>query len=171
MTMPYQYARGQRTPPKPRASSTTWGLGIVGGFFALLGLIAGFQSAGSGCGSGFFPDTRIAKVADAYSRYPGSGVAACNENIASAQSMATLCLVIAALALLVVAMVAGVRRQNRVTAGLHTRMPANQGDAPTRTHPGQAARGRLEELSGLHQQGLISDDEFQAKRTDILGQL
>lgn len=179
MTTPFPAPTHPTAAPKRRLSATTWVLGSIGSFFVLLGLIVGFSPAGRDCGSAFAPDTRVAELADSMSGSYGGFLASCTEDIDSAQSAAALWLGLAAVVFLALAIVAGIRYQARVTSGLLRQMqggapgqmPARPGHAPAFPPAGPTVAHRLEELTRLHQQGLITDAEYQAKRQDILSQL
>lgn len=138
-----------------------WGwvwLACLGIIAASIGIGVGANKTGNLCGSVFKPDNLSAEYADALSgtRY-GSAVADCKDAIAAAATPTWFLI-----GLGVVLVLAGV-----IVMSI-TNRPAGSPVVQAAAPPAPSVTAQLEELARLKEQGLISDDEFDAKRTELL---
>lgn len=125
---------------------------IIGIITAIIGLTVGFQKAGGLCGSVFKPDSLAAELYDSMGGY--GGAAECRRNIASA-AVPTWVLIVLGIVLILTGIIVrsiGTSRPT-VTAVAHT---------------GPSIATQIEDLSRLKEQGLVSVEEFDAKRAELL---
>lgn len=184
MTMPYEAESAQLSKPRKRKwTATTWVLGSLAAVFSALCIAVGFTPRGSDCGSVFVPNTFLAELKDSMSGSLGTYASSCDDALARGRTYVITYLILTFIAVGIAGIVAATRHQRRITAGLYQQMQAGQpvtihGQASI--HPvtstsiqpaGSTSAQRLEELTRLHQLGLVNDSEFEAKRTEILSQL
>ena len=123
----------------------------VGFAVSIVGIIVGLQKAGPRCGSPLVPQSREAEILDALR--PGSRAAGeCYRNI-DAAAIPTWTLIALGLVMVLIAVVIRVVTINRFSASA----------------PSVAAQ--LDDLARRHKEGLISTEEFNAKRADLLNRL
>ena len=125
---------------------------IAVGFAAsIVGIVVCLQKAGPLCGSPLIPQSREAEILDALR--PGSRAAGeCYRNI-DAAAIPTWTLIALGLVMVLIAVVIRVVTINRFSASA----------------PSVAAQ--LDDLARRHKEGLISTEEFNAKRADLLNRL
>lgn len=140
----------QRNPRARRG----WILLIVAGFsVSITGIVVGVQKVGPLCGSALMPQSRAAEIFDALRR--GSRAAAeCYRSVDSAAAP-TWTLIALGIALVLAAVIIRVVSINRYAAAAASPSVASQ----------------IEELVRLQQQGLISDDELNTRRAELLNRL
>jgi hypothetical protein len=150
-----------------RQTTKRWGGIWFGGITAFIGIITasigintGNQKAGYLCGSVFEPESLTAEYVDA-GRGGNTAVTSCNQQIA-ALTVPTWLPIVLGIALIVIAFVGAVivwtignSRSTVVSAA-----PA----APS-------VATQLEDLTRLKDQGIISAEEFDAKRAELLDRL
>jgi hypothetical protein len=144
--------------PKRHAWGRGWAWLVVLGLVTfVIGIITGSVKAGDMCGSVFSPTSNVAAIYDTLGGSPGGAVADCKESIA-AQAVPTWILIVLGVILVLAGLIVRSIGNNRPT--IITAAPA----APS-------AATRIEELSRLKSQGLISEEEFESKRIELLGRL
>lgn len=147
-----QAARPQSRDIKRRG--WVW-LVVIGSVTAIIGIFVGFQKAGGLCGSVFKPDSLAAELYDSMGGY--GGAAECRRNIASA-AVPTWVLIVMGIVL--------------VLTGIIVRTIGNSQPPVTAVVPaGPSIATQIEDLARLREQGLISAEEFDAKRTGLLARL
>lgn len=124
------------------------GIGIV---VAVIGIIIGFQTAGRLCGGVFRPSSPAAEYYDLMGG--NGGMASCNRSIA-AMAVPTWILIVIGIVMVLTAILVRSIGNYRPTSAV----------APVA--PSVAAQ--IEDLSRLKGQGLISDEEFNTKRAELL---
>jgi hypothetical protein len=139
--------------PDTKRRGWVW-LVVIGIVTAIIGIIVGFQKAGGLCGSVFNPDSLAAELYDSMGGY--GGAAECRRNIASA-AVPTWVLIVLGIVL--------------VLTGIIVRAIANSRLAVAPFVQAPTVASQIEDLSRLHAQDLISDEEFAVKRTELLGRL
>ena len=112
------------------------------------------------CGGVFKPDSLTAEYVDT-GRGGNDAVASCNQSIASL-TIPTWTLIWLGIALVLTAIVVGV-----IVWAIGNSRPAMVAAAPAAT----TAATQLEALTRLRGQGIISDEEFDAKRAEVLDRL
>ena len=129
---------------------------VIGIATAIVGVIVGFQTAGRLCGGVFRPSSPAAEY---YDLMGGSGgMASCNRSIA-AMAVPTWLLIVVGIVLILVGILVRTIGNSR-PAVVAAAAPA----APS-------VAAQIEDLSRLKEQGLISDEEFNAKRAELLARL
>lgn len=148
---------GENPAQRVRKRGSVWFLGVgVGVVLIVIGLIKGFSSAGPNCGAPFKKDA-VAEYMDAISLDNGlvtHFAAGCRSKIADA-TMVTWILII----LGVIVMLASFLIQAVIRAGQRT--------SPTPVAPTMATQ--IEDLARLRDKGLITPEEYEAKRQELLG--
>jgi uncharacterized membrane protein len=139
--------------PDTKRRGWVW-LVVIGIVTAIIGITVGFQKAGGLCGSVFNPDSLAAELYDSMGGY--GGAAECRRNIASA-AVPTWVLIVLGIVL--------------VLTGIIVRAIANSRLAVAPFVQAPTVASQIEDLSRLHAQDLISDEEFAVKRTELLGRL
>ncbi|MHA7191133.1 SHOCT domain-containing protein [Arthrobacter sp. MDT2-16] len=141
---------------RPHSVLLGWVLGL-GSTITVLGFILGFTKVSDICGSPFNPDNTVAELTDAMMYEGGLGFgsneADCIQDIASASAVTWALLGLGVLTLLTWLIV-------RAITGATPRGPVQ----PT-------VGSQIQDLAGLRAQGIISDDEFEAKKTDLLSRM
>lgn len=153
---PFEMLAIKGTPtPKPGAG-WFWGVG-AGAALIVMGLLTGFSPAGSDCGSPFNRDNRVAKLKDALSSDYGLGItsyaAECKESIDAASTWTWVLIIVGVLVLLGSVIIRAILR-------------STQPNRETNVRPTIASQ--IEDLARLRDQGLITPEEFEWKRMDIL---
>jgi hypothetical protein len=138
--------------------------GITLGWFGtvplIIGLIVGFTESSS-CGSPFIPDSSIARLRDAVGG--GNSAARCGEVLASGTMWAWFFTILGVL-LIILGIVLNVVL-NRQTS---TSAPVSPESEYGGQHKQLSIRERLIELNDLKSQQLITDEEYEKKRDDLL---
>jgi len=111
------------------------------------------QKAGRLCGSPLIPQSRAAEIFDAL-RGGSRAAAECYRSIDSA-GVPTWTLIVLGMVVVLTGVIIRVVTINRYAAGAAT----------------QSVPSQIEELERLQQQGLITDEEFNAKRAELLNRL
>ncbi|GAA4032630.1 hypothetical protein GCM10023063_14910 [Arthrobacter methylotrophus] len=144
--------------PKRHAWGRGWvWLVVLGLLTAVIGIITGSVKAGDMCGSVFSPTSNVAAIYDTLGGSPGGAVADCKESIA-AQTVPTWILIVLGIIL--------------VLAGIIVRSIGNNRPTVVAAAPAPpSAATQIEELSRLKEKGLVSDEEFEKKRVELLGRL
>lgn len=128
---------------------------ITGSVLLVLGITAGTnQQGGSLCGSVFSPDSPAAELYDTLQGAYG-GVASCEKSIAAAAVPTWIFLGLGVVLIL---------------TGIIVRAIGNSRPAVLQVQPPSVA-SQLEDLSRLKEQGLLSPEEFEAKRVELLSKL
>jgi uncharacterized membrane protein len=142
------------TTNQGRAKSKAWiWLVVLGPILTVIGIIMGSAKAGGLCGSVFDPDSLAAELYDTMGGY--GGAAECRRNIAS-MAVPTWIFIVLGIVL--------------VLTGIIVRsIISNRGAAVIQQPPSVAAQ--IEDLSRLKEQSLISDEEFNTKRAELLTRL
>lgn len=159
-TTPSDVTHSSPSAPKParRPHSTLlgWILGL-GSTITLIGFIIGFTKVSDICGSPFNPDNTVAELTDAMMYEGGLGVgsneADCIQDIASAAAFTWALLGLGVLTLLTWLIV-------RAITSATPRGPVQ----PT-------VGSQIQDLAGLRAQGIITNEEFEAKKTDLLSRM
>lgn len=143
-----------RREPKPGSG---WWWGISGGAVLILcGIIGGFTSSGANCGAPFRKSS-VAEYMDALSQDNGLGftsyAAECRSDIAAATVWVWVLILIGVLVALASAIIMVVLRSGHVGRQVAV--------APT-------AAAKIEDLARLRDKGLVSPEEFELKRQEIL---
>jgi hypothetical protein len=137
-----------------------WGslwLAAIGLIAGVIGIVVGSQKAGNMCGSVFKSDSLTAEYFDAMTG-GHSTLADCNRGIASLAVTTWVLIVLGVLMVLTAVLVWTISNSRpRVDA------------APAAAPPSVASQ--MEDLSRLKEQGLITGEEFDSKRADLLGRL
>lgn len=126
---------------------------IVGVIVAIIGVVVGSQKVGSLCGSVFQPDNHAAELYDSMGGYGGE--AECQQNIAAAGVPIWILIVMG-----IVLVLTGVI----VRAISNNRPDVVQAQVPS-------LASQLEDLARLKDQSLISAEEFDVKRAELLKRL
>ncbi|MHA7209515.1 SHOCT domain-containing protein [Arthrobacter sp. MDT1-65] len=142
-----------KPPKRPHSTLLGWILGL-GSTITVLGFIIGFTDVSDICGSPFNPDNTVAELTDAMMYEGGLGFgsneADCIQEIASAAALTWALVGIGILTLLTWLIVRAITRA-------------------TPRGPVQPTVGsQIHDLAALRAQGIISDEEFEAKKTDLL---
>lgn len=143
---------------KTNRAGTT--LGWFGTVPLIIGLIVGFTESSS-CGSPFIPDSSVARLRDAIGG--GNSAARCGEVLASGTMWAWFFTILGVL-LIIVGIVLNVVL-NRQTS---TSSPVSTGSAYGGHGKQVSIKERLVELNDLKSQQLITDEEYEKKRDDLL---
>jgi hypothetical protein len=142
----------QQNSPKRRG--WIW-LVVVGLVTTVIGIIVGSVKAGGMCGSVFSPSSHVAELYDTLQGSFGGAEADCKESIAAAAVPTWILIVLGIIMLL---------------TGIIVRSIGN--NRPTVTAaPAPSAATQLEELTRLHQQGIVTDEEYAVKRSELLARL
>lgn len=163
--------RPDRPPNTQKNSGTTWTLSICGALLVIIGVSVGFSPVDSLCGSPFNPDTSGARFADSFSGSYGGRAAGCTRELATGRGWAIAWLVLAVVLFLSAGLAALIRSQNRTSAALSRQTSESSVSTPLPLASPTTVTHRLEEAVRLHEQGTITDEEFQAKRAELLEQL
>lgn len=139
-----------------KSTACIW-LAITGPILTIVGIIIGPQKMGSLCGSVFSPQSHAAELFDTLYGSPGGGASNCRQSITSA-AVPTWILIVLGIILVLTAIVVRSITSKRASA------PASVPAAPS-------LATQIEDLSRLHQQGLINDDEFETKRAELVSKL
>lgn len=139
------------------AKSKAWiWLVVLGPILTIIGIIIGSAKSGM-CGSVFSSDSLAAELFDSMGGYGyGSAAVDCKESIAAA-AVPTWIFIVLGIVL--------------VLTGIIVRSIINNRPAPTAVQQAPSVATQIEDLSRLKEQGLISDDEFTAKRAELLSRL
>lgn len=144
---------GPRTP-KPGAG-WFWGVG-AGAALICMGLLTGFADAGSDCGAPF-KKSSVAEYMDAIASDSGLGAtsyaANCRSSISEATTWTWVFLIIGVMVLLASFIIQAVIR-------------SGQASRATATVPTVAAQ--IEDLARLRDKGLVTPEEFEWKRQELL---
>jgi uncharacterized membrane protein len=147
-----------QTSGQYKTKSTAWiWLATVGPILTIIGILIGSQKMGSLCGSVFSPQSHAAELFDTLYGSPGGGASSCRQSITSA-AVPTWILIVLGIILVLTAIVVRSITSNRV-------------GAPAPAAPAQSVATQIEDLSRLHQQGLINDHEFETKRAELMTRL
>ncbi|HEX9086149.1 MAG TPA: SHOCT domain-containing protein [Arthrobacter sp.] len=130
-------------------------LGLIGLAAIVIGIIIGSQKVGRLCGSVFVPKSIAAQLYDTLQGSYGGAADECKNSIASA-SVPTWILIVLGIVMIVTAFIL------RSVANRPTVAPAA---------PAPSVASQIEDLSRLKQQGLVTDEEFEAKRAELLSRL
>lgn len=128
---------------------------VLGIIAAIIGIIVGSQKAGGLCGSVFSPKSLAAELYDTLQGAYG-GVAECKANIAAA-AVPTWILIGLGVVL--------------ILTGIIVRTIGNIRPAVASAPAAPSVAAQIEDLSRLKSQGLISDEEFDVKRAELLTRL
>jgi hypothetical protein len=151
----------QTTKQGARKSKGRIWLIVVGSILSILGIIIGSIRVGA-CGRGLFPDYSAAHDLDIVAGGNGA-MALCNRNMPVYAGL-TWSLLLPGIALIVIALILRSKSKKRTASAVL----ATPSPAPS-SSPSVVAR--MEDLSRLKDQGLISVDEFDAKRQELLSGL
>ncbi|WP_457972995.1 SHOCT domain-containing protein [Arthrobacter sp. D1-17] len=125
---------------------------IVAGFaVSIAGIIVGLQKVGPLCGSPLLPQSREAEIFDAL-RTGSRAAGECYRNI-DAASVPTWVLIALGIVVVLIGVVIRVVAINRFST------------------PVPSVAAQLDELARRHTQGLISTEEFKARRAELLNGL
>lgn len=131
---------------------------VTGGVLALAGIVKGFLRVGDLCGSPFRPDSLAAEIYDTLEGSFGGAAAECESKISG-----SLVWVIALIGLGVILFAVGM-----IMRTIAKNRPAGTGT------PGTAQQGigsQIEELSRLRDQGLITPEEYELKKSELLSRM
>jgi hypothetical protein len=142
----------ENVQPDTKRRGWIW-LIVAGLAVTAIGLIVGSQKAGGLCGSVFNQKSLAAELYDTLQGAYG-GVAECKANIAAA-AVPTWILIVLGIIL--------------VLTGIIVRAIANSRLAVAPFVQAPTVASQIEDLSRLHAQGLITDEEFDTKRVELLG--
>lgn len=127
---------------------------IAAGFsVSITGIIVGLQKAGPLCGSALMPQSRAAEIFDAL-RSRSRAAAECYR-IVDSSAVPTWILIVLGIALVLAGVIIRVLSINR-----HAASAASPSVAP-----------QIQELVRLQRQGLISDEELNTRRAELLNRL
>jgi uncharacterized membrane protein len=144
----------ERTVQRDPRTRRGWIWLIAAGFsVSITGIIVGLQKAGPLCGSALMPQSRAAEIFDALRT--GSRAASECYRRADSAAVPTWTLIVLGFALVLTGVIIRVVSINRYAAGAAS--------------PSVAAQ--IEELVRLQRQGLISDDELNTRRAELLKRL
>jgi hypothetical protein len=143
--------------PRKRTPGSGWWWGIGGGAFLLIcGIALGYAPAGRLCGAPF-EKSGVAELADAMALEGGLGrmgyAAECRADIAAATVWVWVLILIGVLVVLGSAIIMAVLRSGQ----------ANRPTAPAAT-----AAAQIEDLARLRDKGLVSPEEFEWKKQELL---
>lgn len=160
---------GPRTPvetvtvaaPGKNTAGLGWLVGIVAGVLMIVwGIMHGFANAGRNCGAPF-KENSVAEYMDALAQDYGLGrttyAADCKESIASATVWVWVLILIGVLVILGSAIIVAILRSAHASRAA---IPAAK-TAPT-------AASQIEELARLRDKGLVTPEEFEWKKQDLL---
>ena len=138
-----------------------WLLGITAGAILIIGGIAhGFTAAGRNCGAPFKEDS-VAEYMDALAQDAGLGpttyAADCKDKIESATAVVWVLVLIGVLLILASAIIMAILRSAQKSRAA---IPAAQ-VMPT-------AATQIEDLARLRDKGLVTPEEFELKRQELL---
>jgi hypothetical protein len=139
--------------PNPR-TRRGWIWLIAAGFsVSITGIVVGVQKTGPLCGSALMPQSRAAEIFDAL-RSGSHAAAECYRSVDSAAAP-TWTLIVLGIALVLAGVIIRVVSINRYATGSASPSVVSQ----------------IEELARLQRQGLISDDELNTRRAELLNRL
>jgi hypothetical protein len=139
----------------PKRRGWIW-LVVIGLVTSIIGIIVGSMKAGGMCGSVFSPKSQVAELYDTLQGSFGGAAADCKESIAAA-AVPTWILIVLGVIL--------------VLAGVIIRSIGNNRTTVITAAAAPSVASQIEDLSRLKEQGLVSDEEFEAKRTELLSRL
>ncbi|MET4062155.1 putative membrane protein [Arthrobacter sp. UYP6] len=139
----------------PKRRGWIW-LVVIGVITSIIGIIVGSTKTGSLCGSVFNPKSLSAEIYDTLSGSYGGAEANCRESI-SAAAVPTWILIVLGIML--------------VVAGIIVRSIGNNRPTVVAAPAAPSVASQIEDLSRLKEQGLVSDEEFEAKRAELLCRL
>lgn len=139
----------------PKGRGWIW-LVVIGLITAVIGIIVGSMKAGGMCGSVFSPKSNVAELYDTLQGSFGGAAVECKESIAAA-AVPTWILIVLGVIL--------------VLAGIIVRSIGNNRPTVVTTAAAPSVASQIEDLSRLKDQGLVSDEEFEAKRAELLSRL
>ncbi|MDJ0319996.1 SHOCT domain-containing protein [Pseudarthrobacter sp. PS3-L1] len=126
---------------------------VIGLVTSTVGIVVGSMKTGGMCGSVFSPRSNVAALYDTLQGSFGGAAADCKESIAAAV-VPTWILIVLGIVL--------------VLAGIIVRSIGNNGPTFAAVASPSVAT-QIEDVSRLKEQGLVSDEEFEAKRAELLG--
>ncbi|QYF88500.1 SHOCT domain-containing protein [Arthrobacter sp. PAMC25284] len=138
-----------------RSKGWIW-LVVLGAIASLIGIIMGFQKAGGLCGSVFRPDSMAAELADTLRGSFGGYGASCDKSIAS-MAVPTWILIVVGIAL--------------ILTGIIVRAIGSSRPAVMAAPAVSAVESEMDILSRIHAKGLLSDEEYEAKRAELVNRL
>lgn len=152
---PFETMAVAASPVRKPGSGWFWGIG-AGAALIVAGLLRGLSAAGANCGAPFKPDS-VAAYMDAIAPEYGLGVtnyaAQCRDSIAGATALTWTLIVLGIIVLLASFLIQAVIRSGQIN-----RAPVV---VPT-------AASQIEELARLRDKGLVSPEEFEWKRQELL---
>lgn len=136
-----------------------WGIG-AGAFLVFWGIMIGFGDAGANCGAPF-RRSGVAELMDAMAQDSGLGrttyAAGCRESIASATVWVWVLILIGVLLMLGSSIIMAVLRSGQ----------ASRAATPV-ARPMPTVASQIEELARLRDKGLVTPEEFEWKKQDLL---
>ncbi|KIS27834.1 hypothetical protein TV39_08870 [Arthrobacter sp. SPG23] len=138
-----------------------WLFGIGAGVLLIfLGITNGFTNAGDNCGAPF-KENSVAEYMDAIAQDSGFGrttyAADCKESIASATVWVWALILIGVLLILASAIIMAILRSTQASRA-----------ATPAAHPMPTAASQIEELARLRDKGIVTPEEFEWKKQDLL---
>lgn len=143
-------------------SSLWWVLACVGGLSIIVGVIIGSQKAGRMCGNVFNRKSGAAEIYDTLSGSPGGAARSCAESISAAAVPTWIFIVLGIVIVIAAAIIRNMPEKQPQQAVTIAAAPVTVQKSVTE---------KLEELDGLRQRGLVTDQEFEAKRKDLLDRM
>lgn len=139
---------------QPKRRGWIW-LVVIGLAMSIIGIIVGSVKTGGMCGSVFSPKSRVAELYDTLQGSFGGAASDCKDSIAAAAVPTWILIVLGIIMIL---------------AGIIVRSIGNNRPAAA-TAPAPSVASQIEDLSRLKEQGLVSDEEYEAKRAELLSRL
>lgn len=127
---------------------------VIGLATSIIGIIIGSVKTGGMCGSVFSPKSTVAELYDTLQGSFGGAAADCKESIAAAAVPTWILIVLGIIMIL---------------AGIIVRSIGN--NRPAAVAPAPSVASQIEDLSRLKEQGLVTDEEYEAKRAELLSRL
>lgn len=137
----------------PKRRGWIW-LVVIGVVTSAIGIVVGSVKSGM-CGSVFSPQSTVAELYDTLQGSYGGATARCKASIASA-AVPTWILIVLGVILVITAII--------VRSIGNSRPSVAAAPAPT-------VATQIEDLSRLKEQGLVTDEEFESKRAELLSRL
>ncbi len=157
LAVPTAPKRKPMSGPRAPQSGSGWWWGIGGGALLVVwGIMSGFSPAGANCGAPF-KKSSVAEYMDALSQDNGLGsmgyAAECRADIASATVWVWVLILLGVLIVLASAIIMAVLRS---------------GHTPRQVGPIQTPASQIEDLARLRDKGLVTPEEFERKKQELL---
>lgn len=144
-----------QSQPKAKKNPAVVALAVIGSVLGLIGIFIGSMPVSERCGSPFSPESKVAELMDTMVGL-GGFEADCMEDIGQAAVWTWLLIIVGIAMILVAIIVATISKA---------------GAASQEAAAAPSGAGQIEELARLRDNGLISNEEFEAKKAEILSRM